>query len=108
MFCPNCNLEFSDGINKCPECKSSLVKTLKKEKYLKFITVFNSSNPALLAIVKSLLEYAEIKYFVVNENLQDFIGGRLIGFNAAIGGAEVKVCEEDKEEVDILLQDLLS
>ncbi len=108
MYCPKCKSEFSDGIKECPKCKTSLVKVLIKDDYLKFVTVFCSSNPALLAIAKSLLEDANIRYFVANENVQDFIGGRLTGFNAAIGGVEIKVCEENKEEADILLQDLLS
>ena len=45
-------------------------------------TVLESSDPALLAVAKSLLEAASIRYFAKGEGIQDlFAGGRLGGFN---------------------------
>src|SRR6185295_11826347 len=52
-------------------------------------TVFESSDPALLAIAKTLLQDNKIYYFVAGEGLQElFVFGRYgTGFNPLVGPA---------------------
>lgn len=58
-------------------------------------------------MAKSLLESADIQYFVEGEQLQDLFGGRMVhGFNPVIGATEIQVAEDDVEEALTLLEDM--
>lgn len=125
MFCPKCGAEYRNGFTKCSDCKIPLVLSLPlqpkpeqeqkpkqeqrpKLQHVKLVDVFKTGNPATIAMVKSLLESAEIKYFVKNEGLQDlFVLGRLgIGFNPIIGPVEIWVKKEDEKDARKLLEEL--
>ncbi|MBC8385551.1 MAG: DUF2007 domain-containing protein [Candidatus Cloacimonetes bacterium] len=109
MFCPNCKGEFLENINECPKCKIPLIKELSTAEFVEFVTVFTTGDPMLIALAKSLLEEANINYFVKNENAQDLFGlGRLgTGFNLIVGEPEIIVSNEDREEADLILKELL-
>ena len=110
MFCPRCENEKRPEFTVCPECNVPLVDELPEEKepeYVEFVTVFESGSPAIIAMAKSLLESADIQYYVKGEELQDLFGGRLVyGFNPVIGETEIQVAEDDAEEALLLLEDL--
>jgi len=74
------------------------------------VTVWRSSDQALLAIAKSLLEAEGIEYFPKGEGLQDwFAYGRLgTGFSPVIGPIELQVAAEDAERASEVLADLRS
>jgi len=71
------------------------------------VTVLETSDPALLAIAKSLLEEAGIGFFAKGEAIQDLFGaGRLGGFNPITGPVEVQVSADDAAEAGSVLLEL--
>ena len=73
------------------------------------VTVLESSDAALLAVAKSLLEGAGIEFFAKDEGVQDlFAWGRFgTGFNPFVGPVQVQVSAEDAKEARALLSDLI-
>ncbi len=73
-----------------------------------FVTVYETGNVALLAVVKSLLDDGNIKYFVKGENLQNLTGAGSIGFgsNLVLGPIEVQVEKRNKLRAVKLLQNV--
>jgi hypothetical protein len=71
------------------------------------VTVFESSDPAVIAVAESLLEEAEIEFFAKGEDLQDlFGGGRIGGFNPVVGAVQLQVAAEDADEARAALRKL--
>lgn len=72
------------------------------------VTVLETSDPALLAVAKSLLESADIPYFAKGENVQDLFGlGRFgTGFSPVAGPVELQVAAEDAHDAHALLMQL--
>ena len=75
---------------------------------LNLVTVFESGNPALIALAKSILDGTEIRYMVKGENLQNLFGVGFIGtgFNVAVGPVQIQVSPEDESTAKELLADL--
>jgi hypothetical protein len=60
------------------------------------VTVFETSDGALVPVIHSLLQSAGIEFRTDSEALQDLIdGGRLAGYNAATGGVRFRVRQSD-------------
>jgi len=57
-WCPNCKVEYRDGITICNDCKAELVESLDKEMDTPII---NSGNPELIAKLRDYLAYNNIK-----------------------------------------------
>lgn len=71
------------------------------------VTVLETSDPALLAVAKSLLEEAGIGFFAKGEAIQDLFGaGRLGGFNLITGPVELQVSADDAAEAGSVLLEL--
>jgi hypothetical protein len=68
---------------------------------IRLVTVLSTSDPGLVAIVKSLLDDAGLDYFVRGDALHNVIGWG--GFNPALSDAEFQVREEDAEAATTLL-----
>lgn len=100
MFCPDCKSEYIEGVVTCHDCGVSLVDQLEEEIHPnpKLVSVFTDGNPGIIAIVKSILEDAEIPYFVQGEEGQNLF--------SLLGPLVVMVREEDRETVEGLLKDL--
>lgn len=66
MYCPQCQAEYRDGIDSCPDCELALVAELPAESHpdLKMVNVFETADVALLPVVTSLLDSAGIAYMV--------------------------------------------
>lgn len=81
------------------------MKNLDKEK---LVTVFKSGHEGLIAIVKSLLDEAEIKYLVKNEGIQDLFGIGVFGtgFNPLTGPIQIQVLPEDEATAKEILKDV--
>lgn len=108
MFCPICKYEFIEGISECPDCNIQLIESLPKEEiatyeYVDLVTVLVASDLGEIAIVKSLLEEAEIKYFAKNENTSNLFGLRGIGFLSV----QIQVSKNDEDVARLILKDLL-
>jgi hypothetical protein len=76
--------------------------------FIKFVTVYETGNPAIIAFVKSIFQSEGVRYFCKGEALQDlFAGGRLgTGFNPIIGSIEIQVDEKDVEKAKELLKQI--
>jgi Putative prokaryotic signal transducing protein len=74
----------------------------------KLVTVFATGNHAVIALAKSMLDDADIKYYAKNERSEDLIGIGVVGtgYNPVIGPIELQVLEENAGEAKELLKDL--
>ena len=112
MYCPKCKVEYEEGVKVCPACDVDLVENLEgvpqKEEEGRYVIALTTQDRVFLAIVKSLLQDAQIKYFVKGEQLQDLMGVGAIGtgYNPLVGMMELYVREEDEEDVKKLLVEL--
>ena len=75
---------------------------------IELVKIYEGGNPALLAVVESLLDDAGIEYSTSSEGLQDIIaGGRFGGgFNYVVGPVKFFVRAEDESEARALLDQL--
>ncbi len=67
MFCPQCEAEYREGIYECADCGAALVENPPARDVhpdLELIAVFETADPALLPIAKSVLKAAEIPFYV--------------------------------------------
>jgi hypothetical protein len=73
------------------------------------VTVFESGDLALFALVKAALDRAEIRYVAQGEGLQDLFGmGRLggAGYNVVTGAPRIRVASENAERARQIVADL--
>lgn len=70
------------------------------------VTVLETSEPALLAVAKSILEDAGIEFAANGEGLQSLFGQGQIAINAIVGPVRLQVAAEDAQEAMALLQEL--
>jgi hypothetical protein len=73
MFCPVCGEEYLDEACECAECSVPLVPEAPEgldARDFELETVLETSDPGLIAVVKSLLEEAGISYWVQDEAMQ--------------------------------------
>jgi len=105
MFCPKCKCEYREGFDFCADCKIQLVEELPSEKfvseefeYIELITIAETSDICIIPIVKSILDYGEIKYFIKGEKIRS-----LAVLNNIM---EIQVALEDAQNAKDLLKDL--
>jgi hypothetical protein len=71
MFCPQCRSEYLQGIKECVDCQIPLVNVLPPEPdhstEVAYVRILSTYNAADVAIVKSILDDAEIEYYFTNE-----------------------------------------
>lgn len=74
----------------------------------RLVTVLATGNEAIIAVAKSLLDDADIKYFAKGEGLQNLFGfGTLgTGFNPIIGPIQLQVEEHKADEAKQILAGL--
>ncbi len=72
------------------------------------ITIFQSGNQAVIVMVKSILDGAEIPYLVKGENLQNLFGLGVIGtgFNLIAGPVEIQISRKDEPAARELLAEI--
>jgi hypothetical protein len=71
------------------------------------VTVFETNDPALLAVAESLLESEGIRFFAKGEALQNLFGaGAVSGFNPITGPVELQVSADDAADARSTLRDL--
>jgi len=66
MWCPNCKAEYKEGIDTCPECGAKLVERLIEPSHEApdMVSVLETSDAGTLPVIKSVLDAADIPYFV--------------------------------------------
>ena len=111
--CPECNVEYLDTAVRCSDCDVELafgpppppIPEVHPDREAE--TVYATGDPALIALVMSLLEDAKIEYFTKGYDIQDLIGiGRLGGLNFLTGPVEFMVYAEDAPAARELLAHL--
>lgn len=72
MICPECQAEYREGIAVCPDCEVGLVERLPAVPHpdREFVPVFETADPALLPLVESLLDLADIPYMIQGREAQ--------------------------------------
>lgn len=133
MYCPQCGAEYRPGFVQCSDClvpladrppahpapedsppalpSSPPVTTPSPEvlrRRLELVTVFKTGDPGLIALVKSILQSADIPFTTKGEGIQDLAGlGRLgSGYNFIFGPVEIQVSRADASVARALLEDL--
>ena len=70
MFCPVCKSEYVEGVKECHDCRVPLVKELphpEDQPPVEFEEVISTYNQGDIATIRSLLDNAEIDYFISGE-----------------------------------------
>ena len=107
MICPECGSEYREGFTHCNDCDVDLVEPLAEEPDMQLVKVWAGTNPAVLPLVESLLDEAEIEFMKKGESIQDlFAGGRLLGLNPVVGPVEFWVRSESAAQALELLADV--
>lgn len=111
MYCPECGSEYREGFTACVDCEVPLTEAPPPAEEvhpdLQFVTVFEGSDPAALALAESLLLEENIPYFKKSEQVQDlFAMGRLVSFNPVVGPIVIQVPEEHAEAALEMLGEL--
>jgi hypothetical protein len=68
-FCPNCTYEYIEGIKKCPDCGTPLVKELIDHDW---VVVYTSDQLYDVQMIKSELESAEIEATILSQKDSNF------------------------------------
>lgn len=109
MICPECGSEYREGYTRCADCEVDLVAPGPEEEEgepdVEIVKVFEATNAAVLPLVQSVLQDAEIEFMTKGDHLQDlFAVGRLgMGSNNAIGPATIWVRKDDEAEARELI-----
>lgn len=80
----------------------------EKEDHEKLVTVFETGNEAVISVVKSVLDEAQIRYLAQGEGVQDLFGVGVLGtgFNPVTGPVVFKVMPEDEDYARELLKNI--
>lgn len=80
----------------------------QKEDHENLVDVYATGNEAVVAVVKSILDEAGIRYMAKGEGVQDLFGVGVLGtgFNPITGPVIFRVMPEDVEYARELLKDV--
>lgn len=80
----------------------------EKEDHERLVTVFETGHEGIIAVVKSLLDEAQIRYLAKGEGVQDLFGVGVLGtgFNPITGPVQFRVMPDDAEYARELLKDV--
>ncbi len=128
LYCPNPDCphfeatgepaEYRLGTAQCRDCGTGLVErkpeaiagkdTVGTVEYEEFVPVFTPQDAGMIAFVKSLLQSADIRFFVKNERVQHLFGfgGFGAGFNPITGPPVVLVEPDRADEARELLAEI--
>ncbi len=109
MFCPKCRAEYREGFTVCADCQVDLVPTLPEalpnqndeRPDMVLVTIFDSTNPALIGIAKSVLDGARIEFLAAGED-----GARVFSGNPFLGHVRLQVEKSRAEEAEALLSEI--
>jgi hypothetical protein len=104
VFCPACSAEYREGFTVCADCQVVLVPVLAelppaRHPDIELVTIFDSTNPALIGIAKTVLESAGIEFVAVGEEAVSVV----FPGNPFVGHVQLRVDQERAEEASELL-----
>ena len=111
MYCPECGLEYRDGVTVCTDCAVPLqpepppAPPEPTAEWVELETVLETSEPTRIAVARSLLEAEGIPCYARGDMLQELLGwGRVpTGINLIAGPVQLQVPRERAEEARELL-----
>jgi hypothetical protein len=106
--CPECNVEYIDTAIRCSDCDVELAlgpAIQEEHSDPKIETVYATRNPTLGALAKSLLEDAEIEYFIKSYGIPG-LANICGGLNCVNGPMEFVVAGKDAPKARELLAHL--
>jgi hypothetical protein len=106
MFCPECRAEYREGFAVCADCRADLVPTLPEDVHderpdMELVSIFDSTNPALIGVAKTVLDAAGIEFLVVGDD-----GARMFSGNPFLGRVRLQVEKKLAEEAEALLSEI--
>ena len=115
MICPSCGTEYRSGFDMCTDCHVPLIPAMdwgndeKRDEGGKLVCVLQTGDQTQIAVARSLLGGAGIRFLVKNENVQDLFGlGRVgTGFNPLTGPIEIWVSEASEFTAREILKSLI-
>ena len=109
-FCPNCDRQFEWYESECPDCRVALVDTAPAgapNPEGTIASVFETSEPGLLALVKLTLEQQGIEYIERVRPEDPFIaGGEAMRGDQPEAAVEILVASDIADETRALLENL--
>ena len=80
----------------------------EQEDHERLVTVFETGHEGIIAVVKSILDEAQIRYLAKGEGVQDLFGVGILGtgFNPITGPVQFRVMPDDAEYARELLKDV--
>ena len=110
MFCPECAAEYREGFTECASCGVGLVSERPEGVQHpddRFVSVFETTDVTLLPVIKSVLQSAEIPFYVRGDEAMGILPvgtfGSGINYDGQGLGAAVVVHEDQAEEAKALL-----
>lgn len=82
MYCPQCRAEYREGFDRCAECDVKLVAELPPEDHtpVEHVVVFETTEPDVIPVIKSLLDSEEIPYLTEDEVMSNLFPGIMGAF----------------------------
>lgn len=111
MYCPECGIEYRDGVTVCIDCAVPLTPDPPPAppeptaEWVDLVTVLETSDPTLVMVARSLLEAEGIPCYARSDTLQELLGlGRApSGVNLLIGPVQLQVpTERGGEALELL------
>jgi hypothetical protein len=111
MQCQNCGARLREGADHCPACGITLLQASPeptREGEVELVNVFETRDPGLILVIKSLLDGEEIDYLVRGDPGENPLAWRHTGglFGIGVKPAVVVVRAEDAERVRALLESM--
>ena len=111
MFCPSCRAEYQPEITVCPDCEVELVEEApppEPPSDTALVRVFETADVALLPVIKSVLQSAEIPFITQGDEALGVLPvGRVGAGGISAGGhglvATILVARERRDEARNLL-----
>jgi hypothetical protein len=96
MFCPNCRIEYREGITTCADCGAALVAALSPDdaEQTELVTIYRSHELSEVAIAKSILEEAGIEFIAKGGMSKEIL---------SVGPVEIQVDRADAGQAKDLL-----
>jgi hypothetical protein len=117
-FCPICKKDFPADADFCPECLVELVFPAKasaseagenSNAIVELVTVYETWDPAEIAVIKGSLDSAGIVFCATGEGVQNLLGlGLMGGFNPLTGPVKFDVDRTRQDEARALIDAIVS
>jgi RNA polymerase subunit RPABC4/transcription elongation factor Spt4 len=96
-FCPNCTYEYLEGIEKCPDCGTTLVEELIDHNW---VIVFTSDKEYEIQMMKDTLESADIETNVLSQKDSNFpLTGDLAVIKLLVKSEDVSSAQKFIDEI---------